>query len=105
MSGLLERFKGKVKNTGLLILNSSLAKSDAYAKVKILQFPFTDIAIKLGNIKVANMVALGFYLTVKKIIKTTSILEVFKLMAPADNLKILEVNQLALAEGEKLSHG
>lgn len=115
----LERFKGKVKNNGLLILNSSLAKSDAYGKVKILQFPFTDIAIKLGNIKVANMVALGFYLTVKKIIKTKSILEVFKFMAPADNLKILEVNQLALAigsqttasrpvalaEGERLNHG
>lgn len=101
----LERFKGKVKNTGLLILNSSLAKSDAYGKVKILQFPFTDIAIKLGNIKVANMVALGSYLAVKNIIKTKNILEVFKFMAPADNLKILEVNQLALAEGGRLSHG
>ena len=101
----LERFKGKVKNTGLLILNSSLAKSDAYAKVKILQFPFTDIAIKLGNIKVANMAALGVYLTVKKIIKTKNILKVFKFMAPADNLKILEVNELALAEGERLNHG
>ena len=95
----LERFKSKVKNNGLLILNSSLAKSNAYAKVKILQFPFTDIAIKLGNIRVANMVALGSYLAVKKIIKTENILEVFKFMAPAGNLKILEVNELALAIG------
>jgi 2-oxoglutarate ferredoxin oxidoreductase subunit gamma len=101
----LERFKGKVKKSGLLILNSSLAKSDAYAQVKILQFPFTDIAIKLGNIKVANMVALGCYLAAKKIIKNKNILEVFKFMAPAGNLKILEVNQLALAEGERLNHG
>jgi len=101
----LERFKGKVKSNGLLILNSSLAKSGAYTKVKILQFPFTDIAIKLGNIKVANMAALGVYLTVKKIIKTKTILKVFKSMAPADNPKILEVNQLALAEGERLNHG
>lgn len=101
----LERFKNKVKNNGLLILNSSLAKSGAYAKVKILQFPFTDIAIKLGNIKVANMAALGCYLAAKKIIKTKNILEVFKFMAPAGNLKILEVNQRALAEGERLNHG
>lgn len=101
----LERFKGKLKNNGLLILNSSLAKSGAIAQMKILQFPFTDIAIKLGNIKVANMVALGSYLAVKKIIKIKNMSEVFKSMAPADNPKILEVNELALAEGERLAHG
>ena len=101
----LERFKGKVKNKGLLILNSSLAKIDTYKRLEILQFPFTDIAIKLGNIKVANMAALGCYLEAKKIIKIKNILEVFKFMAPAGNLKILEVNQQALAEGLRLNHG
>lgn len=101
----LERFKSKVKNNGLLILNSSLAKSDSFGKVKILQFPFTDIAIKLGNIKVANMVALGSYLGVKKTIPTKNMLEVFKFMAPAGNIRILEVNEMALKEGERLAHG
>ncbi len=101
----LGRFKSKVKDDGLLILNSSLAKTDAYMKVKILQFPFTDIAVKLGNIKVANMVALGSYLGAKKIIESKNILEVFKFMAPAGNLKILEINNLALAEGARLNHG
>jgi 2-oxoglutarate ferredoxin oxidoreductase subunit gamma len=101
----LERFKGKVKNKGLLILNSSLAKIDVSGGPEVLQFPFTDIAIKSGNIKVANMVALGCYLAVKKIIKLKNILEVFKSMAPVGNLKILEINELALAEGAKLNHG
>jgi 2-oxoglutarate ferredoxin oxidoreductase subunit gamma len=101
----LERFKGKVKNNGLLILNSSLAKIDVSKRLEILQFPFTDIAVKLGNIKVANMVALGCYLAAKKIIKIKNILKVFKFMAPAGNLKILKINELALAEGIKLNHG
>ena len=101
----LERFKSKVKGDGLLILNSSLAKIDTLAKIKILQFPFTDIAIKLGNIKVANMAALGCYLTAKKNIKIKNVLKVFKLMAPAGNLKILEINEQALAEGIGLNHG
>jgi len=100
----LERFKGKVKNKGLLILNSSLAKIDADDKVEILQFPFTDMAVKLGNIKVANMVALGCFAAAKKIIKVKNILKVFKSMAPAGNLKILEVNQQALEEGQRLNH-
>lgn len=101
----LERFKSKVKDDGLLILNSSLAKTDAQMNVKILQFPFTDMAIRLGNIKVANMIALGCYLGAKKIIASKNILEVFKFMAPAGNLEILEVNNLALAEGAGLNHG
>jgi 2-oxoglutarate ferredoxin oxidoreductase subunit gamma len=101
----LEKFKSKVKADGLLVLNLSLAKIDKQVNVRTLQFPFTDIAIKLGNIRVANMVALGSYLAAKRIIKTKNMLEVFKFMAPAGNLKILEINQRALAEGERLAHG
>ncbi|MFA6357414.1 MAG: 2-oxoacid:acceptor oxidoreductase family protein [Candidatus Omnitrophota bacterium] len=101
----LERFKNKVKDSGLLVLNSSLAKSNAYAQVEILQFPFTDIAIKLGNIRTTNMVALGCYIDFKKIIKIKNILKVFKLIAPSGNKNILEINQQALAEGIKLNHG
>ena len=101
----LERFKGKLKNKGLLILNSSLVKIDKQAQVKVWQFPFTDIALKLGNIKVANMVALGCFAAANKIIKVKNILKVFKSMAPAGNLIILEVNQRALAEGLRLNHG
>ena len=100
----LERFKGMIKNKGLLILNSSLVKIDADAKIKILQFPFTEIAIKLGNVKVANMVALGCYAQVKKTIQIKNILKVFKSIAPSGNLKILEVNQQALKEAQRLNY-
>ncbi|MDD5097373.1 MAG: 2-oxoacid:acceptor oxidoreductase family protein [Candidatus Omnitrophica bacterium] len=101
----LDRFGGRVKDQGLLILNSSLAKAGKNKKAKILQFPFSDIAIKLGNIRVANMVALGCYLAEKKIVKISQMLEVFKFMAPAGKTNILEINELALKSGEKLVHG
>ncbi len=113
----LKRFSARVKDKGLLILNSSLAcaekkgvgsnRSDPFFpnRIKMLQFPFTDIAIKLGNIKVANMVALGCYLRQKKIVKTKEMLEVFRFMAPAGKTDILEVNQRALQEGVKLGNG
>jgi len=101
----LERFKGKLKENGMLILNSSLATIDKYIKMQVLSFPFTDIAIKIGNIKVANMVALGCFVAAKKIIKVKNILKVFKSIAPAGNLEILKINQQALEEGQKLNHG
>ena len=101
----LERFQGKLKEKGMLILNSSLAKIDKNTKIQAFQFPFTDIAIKLGNIKVANMVALGCFAAARKIIKAKNILKVFKSIAPAGNPGLLEVNQKALEEGVKLIHG
>jgi len=101
----LLRFQRLVKNNGLLILNSSLAEAFPTAKPKILQFPFTDIALRLGNIKVANMVALGCFTAARQIIKAKDILKVFASIAPAGNLKILEVNRQALEEGLKLNHG
>lgn len=100
----LERFKKMLKNKGLLILNSSLARMDADSKIKILQFPFTDIAIKLGNIKVANMVALGCFAVAKKIIKISNILKVFKSIAPAGNLEILKINRQALEAAGELNY-
>ena len=69
----LEKFKDRLKKQGRLILNSTLAKIDTGTGIEILQFPFTDIAIKLGNIKVANMVALGCFAAAKKIIKVKNI--------------------------------
>jgi len=101
----LEKFKDRVKNKGLLILNSSLAKTSGFGRIKVLQFPFTDIAIGLGNIRVANMVALGCYLRAKKIIKIQEVLEVFRFMAPAGKADILEVNQKALQKGARLGNG
>jgi 2-oxoglutarate ferredoxin oxidoreductase subunit gamma len=101
----LEKFKGRVKSKGLLILNSSLAKTSGLGRLKVLQFPFTDIAIGLGNIKVANMVALGCYLRAKKIVKIKEVLEVFRFMAPAGKEDILEVNQKALRKGAKIGNG
>ncbi len=101
----LERFKSRVKDKGLLILNSSLAKTSGFGRIRILQFPFTDIAIGLGNIKVANMVALGCYLGAMKTVKIKEVLEVFKSMAPAGKTDILEINQKALQEGAKLIDG
>ena len=101
----LEKFKDRVKDKGLLILNSSLAQASAFPWIKVVQFPFTDIAIRLGNIKVANMVALGCYLGAKKTVKIKEVLKVFKSIAPAGRADILEINQKALEEGVKLTDG
>jgi len=101
----LKRFSARVKDKGLVVLNSSLAKAGPDKRVKILQFPFTDIAVKLGNIKVANMVALGCYLRQRQTVKIKEVLKVFRLMSPAGRSDILGVNEKALQEGAELADG
>ena len=98
----LEKFKSRIKNKGLLIINSSLAHSGGDKNVRILQHPFTDIAIRLGNIKVANMVALGCYLSQSKLIKPQDVIEAMQELAPEGKKDLIEINQQALMSGVKL---
>jgi 2-oxoglutarate ferredoxin oxidoreductase subunit gamma len=95
----LEKFRRLLKNGGLLIINSSLAKA---RDEKGICFPFTDIAVELGNIKVANMVALGCFLKNKKIVTPKTIKGIIEEMAPKDRLELIKVNQEALIRGMEL---
>lgn len=98
----LERFKEKAKFKGLLIINSSLVAKPTPKKVNTLSYPFTDIAAKLGNMKVANMVALGCFISQKNIVNAKSILEVISEIAPPDKKNLIGINQQALKEGMRL---
>lgn len=101
------RFKDRIAPKGLLLINSSLIdttrltqiKTDAACWQKICAFPFTDMAIKLGNIRVANMVALGCYLAKDKIVKIKTVFEVFQDFAPEDKRELVKINKLAVSGG------
>ncbi len=60
----LNKFATRIKNNGLLVMNSSLIDSepDVDESIDILAVPADDIAIELGNQKAANMVVIGAYL-------------------------------------------
>ncbi len=100
----LNKFQNRIKDKGLLIVNSSLAAADIEASknAQVLKYPFTDIALKLGNIKVANMVALGCFIAQTKVVDLTSISKVIRAIAPQDKKDLIEINQQALSGGAKL---
>ena len=65
----LEKFMPRLEVGGVQIINSNLVHSDAMrTDVRNVFIPVNDIADKLGNIKLVNMVALGAF------IKATNIL-------------------------------
>ena len=100
----LKKFKGRIKNKGLLIINSSLAGNikDINKRLNILKYPFTDLAVGLGNIKIANMIALGCFINQKNIVSSKSVSQVIQAIAPEDKKNLIEINQKALLEGMKL---
>jgi len=95
------KFKDFVKEGGLIILNSSLISETKELKsVQQVKIPFNDIALELGNIKVANMVALGNYL---KRIKSVKYESVKKVMSDyfKTKPKVVDINCKALLKGMK----
>ncbi|MFA5156459.1 MAG: 2-oxoacid:acceptor oxidoreductase family protein [Candidatus Omnitrophota bacterium] len=98
----LQKFKSRIKNNGLLIVNSSLVGSGIPGNACVVSQPFTDIAIKMGNVRIANMVALGCYLAQRKILNSESILKTIEEIAPADKKNLVQINKDALNMGIKL---
>lgn len=109
----LIKFKDRINPKGLLLINSSLIENQTLTQIKadkkstyiriqsarICVFPFTETAIKLGNVRVANMVALGCFVSQKNIVEAKSVLRVIQEIAPADKKDLIEINQDALREG------
>lgn len=98
----LGKFKARLKNKGLLLVNSSLVDRVVDKNMRISEFPFTDIAIRLGNIRIANMVALGCFVQQKKTVLLKSVFEAMVDIAPPEKRNLIEVNKKALEEGARL---
>lgn len=99
----LKKYEGKIKKGGLLVVNSSLAKIKSSRKdIQVLYVPCTELAQKIGNIKVANMVALAAYLGKGQLVKLETLKRVLKQEALASKKEaLLSVNEQALEEGVK----
>jgi len=96
------RFKERIKNNGLFIINTSLAEPD-YSDKRHIKHHFSDMAIKLGNVRVANMIALGCYLAHKKTVDIKTIIRVIEDIAPKDKKGLIAINQAAIKEGYNLN--
>ncbi len=94
------KFKDDIKEGGILVVNSSrITKPIEREDVKVISVPVDDIALEVGNIKVANIVIIGALIgatdVVSKDIFVASLEEKFKAKKP----EILEMNMKALEKG------
>ena len=98
----LAKFMPKLKKDGVCLVNTSLVKNAEYREdIRVFEVPVNDIALKLGNLKVANMVMLGAYLAITKVFTEDEILDIMKKKFTGSKAALIEVNKKALEEGRK----
>lgn len=93
----LQKFEAKVKKDGLLIVNKSLIEIKPKRKdIDILEIPATDIAIELGNPKIANMVTLGAILAKRNILSIQFLIDALRDVIPES---MISINEKAVRKG------
>lgn len=100
----LDKFESFVKPGGRLLINSSLIKRTSNRNdVKILEIPVNDIANQQGSLRVANVVMLGAYITLSKVVDKETILEAIQEVLGQTKQHLLDINVKALEEGIKFA--
>ncbi|MGV8146719.1 MAG: 2-oxoacid:acceptor oxidoreductase family protein [Alkaliphilus sp.] len=98
----LLKFEQQVIAGGNLIVNSSLIEIKAKREdVNVYYVPANEIAKEIGNNKVANMVMLGAYIELTKIVSQDSIVEAMKKVFGPSKQHLVELNKDALKRGAK----
>ncbi|MEW6031310.1 MAG: 2-oxoacid:acceptor oxidoreductase family protein [Bacillota bacterium] len=96
----LDRFEGAVVPGGLLVINTSLCdKPASRGDLRVVALPATDLAAELGDVRVANMVALGAFLAVEPVVQAASVVDALKKALPAHRQNLIPLNERALALG------
>jgi len=101
----MDKFEPTVKRGGLIIYNCSLiGRKPGRSDVKAAAIPATDAANGLGNINVANMVALGAYLKLTNIVsRDTVVNEALPYILAGKREELIDLDIRAIDEGLKLA--
>ncbi|NWQ44107.1 2-oxoacid:acceptor oxidoreductase family protein [Bacillus sp. EB106-08-02-XG196] len=95
-----DKFEPRVRPGGLLIINSSLVtRVSERSDIEIIELTATDIAADLGNARVANMILLGAFIELTKVVSSESIIQSLKKVLSEEKYHLIEVNRQALNKG------
>lgn len=99
----LDRFEELIKPNGTLVMNTTLIdKNTTRNDIDILKIPLTEMATKLGNVRCANMIALGVLNAKLKIVSPKALVDSLKEVIPPHRHGLLPINEEALKEGARL---
>jgi 2-oxoglutarate ferredoxin oxidoreductase subunit gamma len=96
----LDKFEPEVIAGGKLMINSSLIeKKSERTDIDVYYVPANEIAVELGNVKAANMVMLGAYIELTKIVKPESVIKALTKIFGTAKAHLIPLNEEALKKG------
>ncbi|MEW6274157.1 MAG: 2-oxoacid:acceptor oxidoreductase family protein [Bacillota bacterium] len=102
----LLKFAPRLKPGGILLLNSSLVKSEIKrGDVRVYPVPANQLAEKIKSAQLANLVMLGAYLKISGLIALDSVNKALEKILPAHRRHLLPYNRQALESGMAIVGG
>lgn len=99
----LDKFEPTLQPGGLLLINSSLVSKKATRQdIKVIEIAANEEAEKIGSNKVANIVILGAYIALTKVVTIDSIIESLKKVLPERRHHLIPLNRQALELGAEI---
>jgi 2-oxoglutarate ferredoxin oxidoreductase subunit gamma len=94
------KFEPKLKAGGTMIYNSSLIDINEFRKdIKTYAVPASEMAIELGNDKVANVIMAGAYAKLAGLFSYDDVINAFPKFMPASKKELLDINISAFKKG------
>lgn len=100
----LEKYERTVKPGGLLVINRSLISQSAKRQdINVIEVPANDIAVEMGNDRLANMVVLGAVVAATGVMPLESVIAALKKTLSERRAHLLKDNEAALRRGMELA--
>jgi len=99
----LEKFTQKVETQGLIIYDSVLKTPEIQdSSIRTYRVPASEKALCHNALKGSNMVMLGAFSAITKLVKLKTLLHVLEVRTPEHRIDSIEINKRLIKEGYKL---
>ena len=96
----LDKYEDKIVSGGLVVVNTSLVSREVRrSDLKAARINAGDIARRLGNMRVANIVMLGTFVRSTGLLKISSLEKAIEDLFSKKKASLVEINQKALRHG------
>ncbi|MDY6876820.1 MAG: 2-oxoacid:acceptor oxidoreductase family protein [Chloroflexota bacterium] len=102
----MEAFEPAIKPGGVLVVNSSLVpQKSSRTDIRVFYIPATDMAIELGNARLANVICLSALVQATGIVSLGAVKQALDDHLPKRHHKLLGLNKEAMDKGAALVSG
>ncbi|MGD8998016.1 MAG: 2-oxoacid:acceptor oxidoreductase family protein [Anaerolineae bacterium] len=100
----MKAFETAVKLDGVLVVNSSMVPDKSKRQdIRVIYVPASDMAMELGNVRMANVVCLGALIEATAVVSLDAIEQALDSHLPERHRHLLALNKEALRKGAALA--